>query len=672
VPLSFPATAAHSAFDLERIEVLKGPQGTLFGQNATGGAINYIAAKPTSTLQGGVDVSYGRFNEVDGEVFISGPLAENLQGRLTGRIERMDGWQQSFTRPGDKNGRKEAYMGRLQLAYQPLVSVRFLLNINGWKDEGQTQAPQYVAYLPQHTISQDPVVAAAGFAPATPRAADWTPGLPYKDNSMWQTSLRSDIDLLDAVTVTSLTSYVNFEQNMRNEGDGLALSTLDLTLNNGNVKSFSQELRVSNIGSAGTHWVIGGNYEHSHVDQYVDVYYPNSTTFHLFTGIPPGYPNLTTSYYFSKQEMKNYAVFGNIEQDFLSQFTVKGGVRYTKADRSSTNCSTDGLNAPFGIGDFFYNVIYGGAYGSYAPGNCYVFNDQAGTINGVAPNTPGEYAASLDEHNVSWRGGLDWKPDPHLLVYANIAKGYKAGSFPTVSATTFTQFLPVTQESVLAYEIGYKTNWLDHKIEFDGAVFYDDYKDKQLRSKLDAPPWGILDVLQNIPKSTIKGFELNASLRPITGLIATLAYTYLDAKIDEFVGINAAGVAADFAGTRVPFTPKHQVGFGVDYNFPLGRDLDGFVGSTVNYRSSTVSVVGGDIAPATLKSLMPNPLLIDGYTTVDLRVGVNTSDGRWRVMAFGKNVFDKFYWNNVVTAFDTVQRYAGMPATYGLDVSYHF
>lgn len=117
VPLSFPVLTRHSAFDLERIEVLKGPQGTLFGQNATGGAINYIAAKPTRTPTGGLDVGFGRFNTLTAEGYVSGPLSETLSVRVAGRAEIGDGWQTSVSRPGDRNGKQRNYMGRVLLAY---------------------------------------------------------------------------------------------------------------------------------------------------------------------------------------------------------------------------------------------------------------------------------------------------------------------------------------------------------------------------------------------------------------------------------------------------------------------------------------------------------------------------------------------------------------------------
>ena len=663
-PLSFPATAAHSSFDLERVEVLKGPQGTLFGQNATGGAINYIAAKPTKELKAGFDLSYGRFNEVDAEGFVSGPISSTLRARISGRYEYGDGWQVSNTRPNDRNGLHRMAAGRLILDFQPVETVRFELNVNGWHEGGQTLAPQYVATNPQQA-ALGPAVAAEHFSPLTPRAADWTPGLPNKDNGMVQAALRGDVDLTDSITLTSLTSYVHYKQNQREEGDGLAAVSLDLVLDRGNIKSFAQELRLSNGDKSPFRWVLGGNYEHSTVYQNAQASCPDSSTAPLF--FKTCEPN-----YYADQKMTNYAFFGNVEYDVLPTLTLKAGTRYTKSRRWADLCTRDIAATP-DVGDFFYNVILGGALGAYPRGSCYVINDQPTTVNGVAPFTPGPYAGKLDEHNVSWRVGLDWKPQPGLLLYGNVAKGYKAGSFPTVSATVFTAFLPVTQESVVSYEAGIKASLFDRKINVSAAGYYYDYSDKQIRSKRLAPPFGILDVLQNIPKSDVKGFELEIGGNPFPGLSTSVAFNYTDAKIKQFTGINAAGVVATFDGTRVPFTPKYQASFNADYRTALSGSVDGFVGGTVSYRSSTVAIIGGDFpTPTITASAVGNPFVINDYTLVDLRAGIASKDDRWRVSVYGKNVFNQYYWSNVVAAFDTIGRYAGMPGTYGVSFSFRY
>jgi outer membrane receptor protein involved in Fe transport len=662
-PLSFPVTTSHSSFDLERIEVLKGPQGTLFGQNATGGAINYIAAKPTRDFHAGIEGSYGRFSTADTEAYVSGAITDTLLARVSGRFDHIDGWQVSNTRPGDRNGKSNTYAGRLLLDFRPTDRLRFNLDVNGWRETGETQSPQYVATLPQQPNLTE-AESSQSFSPRTPRAADWTPGLPYKNNSMFQAALRSDFDVTDGVTLTSLTSYVRYTQNQRSEGDGLPAESLDIVLNLGKIHSFSQELRLSNGGNHPFRWVLGSNYEHSTVDQQIQVDCNDSSTAPLF--FPACGPNYT-----SNQKMTNYAFFGNAEYDITRMLTIKGGVRYTESRRHADLCTRDIQDTP-DVGDFFYDILLGGAFGAYRRGDCYVINDQGTTINGVAPGAPGPYAASLNEHNVSWRVGVDFKPQPGLLIYGNVSKGYKAGSFPAVSASTFTQFLPVKQESVQAYEGGIKASLFDRAVDVTAAGYYYDYKNKQLRSKTLALPFGILDILQNIPKSDVKGAELQVDARPFRGLSTSVAFSYTDAKIKKFTGINAAGVAAVFDGTRVPFTPKYQVSFNADYTTPVSEHLKAFVGGTVSYRSGTVAVVGGDIAPPTTASAVGNPELIGGYTLVDLRAGVASRDDRWRLSIYGKNVFNKYYWTNVVAAFDTIGRYAGMPGTYGVSLAFKY
>ncbi|MBR9913127.1 MAG: TonB-dependent receptor plug domain-containing protein, partial [Gammaproteobacteria bacterium] len=133
-PLPFPVMASHAAFDLERAEVLKGPQGILFGQNSTAGAINFIAAKPTDTFAAGGDISYGRFNKKEVNAYVSGPLTDTLLGRIAVTGVKADEWQKSYTR-NDENGKEDYFAARLLLHYEPSDSVRVALNVNGWSDE---------------------------------------------------------------------------------------------------------------------------------------------------------------------------------------------------------------------------------------------------------------------------------------------------------------------------------------------------------------------------------------------------------------------------------------------------------------------------------------------------------------------------------------------------------
>ncbi|MGW8202251.1 TonB-dependent receptor [Sphingomonas bisphenolicum] len=642
VPLPFPTLATLTAFDLERIEVLKGPQGTLFGQNATGGAVNFIAAKPTRKFEAGLRVGYSRFDLFEGEAFVSGPLSDRLAARIA--VKGADGgaWQRSSSRD-DENGRTRYIAGRFQLAFEPSESLRFLLNVNGWKNKSDPVAPQFIGLQPQ-LPTLDPAVAAYPLSPERPRAADWSPNTePRANNRLWQATLRADLDVADDITLTALTSYIEYRHRQTLDGDGMAPNNLDLPVNRGNIKSFSQELRLAQDGDE-LRWVIGANYGRDQVSDINTLDYSNSSAALAF-----GFGGST---YSNDQIMNNYAVFANAEYDLSPEFTVKGGARYTKAKRRASICNFDTSDTLL-AGSFFYGLskaLSGVSSGPYTRGACFALDQN----NGFAP---GRLDDELNEDNISYRVGVDYRPSPNVLLYANISRAYKAGSFPSLSASTFEQYEPVVQERVQAYEGGFKFTALDGTLQLNGAAYYYDYKNKQLRSKIIDNVFGILDNLENIPKSVVKGVELEISVRPTRGLSIGIAYAYADAEVKEYVGVNAGGEAANFAHSQVPYAPKHQIGTNVDFEFPLSGGIDMQLGASLNVRSDTVAVVGGS-------SLYE----IEDYALMDLRAGIASTDGRWLAQIWCKNIFNTYYWNNVVAGYDTVARYAGKPATYGITI----
>lgn len=645
-PLPFPTLATLTAFDLERIEVLKGPQGTLFGQNATGGAVNFIAAKPTRDFEAGFKLGYGRFNLVEGEAFASGPLADTVTARVAVKAADGGAWQRSSSR-NEANGRTRYIAGRFQLAFDPGETVRVLLNLNGWQNRSDPVAPQFIGLQPQ-LPTLDPEVEAYPISPLRPRAADWSAdSAPSANNRLWQATLRTDLDVSDSITLTSLTSYIDYRHRQTLDGDGMAPNNLDLPQNDGRIRSVSQELRLAqNDGSL--RWVLGANYGRDKVFDINTLDYSNSSASVAF-----GFGGST---YSNAQVMNNYAAFGNVEFDLSEQLTLKGGARYTKAERRASICNFDTSEALL-AGSFFYGLsgLLGGVdRGSYQRGACFALDQNSGFA-------PGRLDDSLNEDNISYRIGVDFRASSDILIYANVSRAYKAGSYPSLSASTFEQYEPVVQERVQAYEGGFKAGALDGALQINAAVYYYDYHNKQLRSKIIDQVFGILDNLQNIPKSEVKGAELEIVARPTDGLTFALAYAFTDAKVKEYVGVNAGGQAANFAGARIPYAPKHQIGANIDYEFALTDRIDIELGSSLNFRSDTVAVVGG------------SPLYeIDDYAVIDLRLAIKTSDERWRAQIWGKNVGNTYYWDNVVAGYDTVARYAGRPATYGVTLSYAY
>jgi outer membrane receptor protein involved in Fe transport len=479
-------------------------------------------------------------------------------------------------------------------------------------------------------------------APLGNRAADFTPGSArYRDNKFGQITLRSDIDLSEDIFLTSLTSYIDFKRDEAFNLDGLALQALDATRSTGSITSFNQELRLANSSSSSVRWIIGANYSRDTADESNNIEYRDSTL-SVATG---GLVDRGGSR--GDQRMTNYAVFGNVEADIIDLLTLKAGIRYTKAKREITACTydIDGRLAAF------FTALSDSSVGV---GDCVTFASSA-------QRDPGEFKGQLVEDNVSWRVGLDWKPSPDALVYANIAKGYKAGSYPVLAAATFMQFVPAKQESLIDYEIGAKIEVFDRRLYVNASGFYYKYDDKQLRTTLIDPIFGPLDVLGNIPKSSVKGVEFDITARPIDGLSVGASIVYLDAQIDRFSGINGGGTPGVYDSTRMPLTPKYQTSANLDYRFPLSEGLNASFGGNVTYRSKTNATIGNEFA-----------FELPGYTLVDLRAGIGASDDKWRVQLWGKNILNQFYRTNVVRFQDSVIAYTGYPATYGATLSVRY
>jgi iron complex outermembrane recepter protein len=653
-PLPFPTETQLTLFDIQRIEVLKGPQGTLFGNNATGGAINYIANKPTADFEAGGDVTFGRFNtgQVDG--FVSGPVSGTLLGRLAFSATEGDGWQHSQTR-NDTNGKPDEFAGRMLLDWAATDDLHFELNLNGWHNGSQPQQSQFVKFQPNF-----PTPSAAIRQPVAPddaTVADWSKQFePYGNEGLIQAALRTDYDLTDTITITSITNYVHYTRDNRPDDDGTQFTVNDITQNTGYIEDFSQELRVAGGAGSPFRWVGGLNFSSDRVWERDTVSWPQGTTATFFAGSKGNSDD-------SLQNMENYAAFAHVEYDIFDQLTLKAGVRGTEADRGTNACGAyfrgTGLD-PNGIIQSYIGGISDELTGQparpVAQNQCAMISEQPASRFQLH-----HLHEKLDENNVSWLGGLDWKPADNLLAYVNITRGYKAGGFPTLPASFDPADAPVRQEKLTDYEVGVKTQFFDRHLLVDAAAFYYTYDDKQLKSRIIDPLFGVLTALVNVPQSSIRGAELEVHERPLAGLDIGAAATYLDASVDTFVGVNQIGQVANFAGSAVPYTPKWQLSGNVNYDHPITDEWAGFVGAQVTYRSTTNSSIGS-----------PALYTIPSYAVVDLQAGVESQDGQWRAFLWGKNVFNKFYLTNVVQLEDDVVRYTGMPATYGATVSYKF
>jgi outer membrane receptor protein involved in Fe transport len=656
VPLAFPAMTAHGVgLDMERLEVLKGPQGILFGENSTGGAINYIANKPTTRPVSGADVSYGRFNTIDASVYLSGPVSDDLGARVAVRTVHADAWQHTyFSDPGDRLGKRRELEGRILLDWHPSERLTLRLNLNGWTDTGEPAAGQYFLFTQRIPGIQLPAALYNyPYAPADALAADWDPSnRPRKDEQMYD--------------VTG--------------DDGIALQNNELYKASGHIHDVFQELRVANSSSSRTRVTLGGNYEVS------SLYEDNFNEFAVSSAYYGVYPvnnrGFTRAEDHSLQEVRSATGFANLEYDLVPKLSVRGGLRYTKTRHSYTGCTGDPNSDPvagdgafatwaMALANFARTNLYGlpALYGSglnlppLQPGQCTVFQPGLlanGAVNPQAYESLGPFNGELDEHNISWKTGIDFRPTDDSLLYLNVTKGFKAGAFPEVSTSTTAQLAPVKQESVLAYEGGIKQKLLDRSMLLTGALFYYDYKNKQLKNGFNDLVFGTAYKLDNVPKSRIYGAEAALAWQALRGLTLGASVTYLGSKITgSFQGINVIGVQEDFKGSPIPFAPKWNASVTGDYTTPLPAGLLFNIGANLNSNSTTQAAIGGD-------ALTQSVTKIPSFTTLGAHLGVSSEDNRWGVQLWGENLTNKYYWNNVVQVYDTNVRYAAMPITYGV------
>ncbi len=608
-PLPFSSLTNGATLDLQRVEVLKGPQGTVFGENATGGAVNYIANKPSDHFEAGVNASYGRFNDGDITAYINGPLTSTLDARLAGRLNQSGAWQEGYgAQQGQTLGGKDFLNGRLSLLWKPTDRFKALLTLNAWQDKGWNQFGQLYGIAELSPLAPlAPAIANYPLAPHNDQAAAWNscvnnspfdpianqnlgatvkninPTVPNnppesqgpgsivqvggqptsceparKNNTYFSGTLRLDYDLGGDLTLTSLTDFQRFSRHAAIDGAGMAIQDYQ-SVQHGKITSIYQELRLSGkFGGKGS-WLIGGNYEHDDTwDQFLQTYNASTASPTLFAynanlGVDVGLP-LGPTKPTDVQTTDTYAVYAHAEYPILPTLTVLGGVRYTEEDKLGGTCGNDGGDGTWAFVSYALQAAFGSTSPLLVPpGSCGSTGPASANFN--PPNGGlGLYYTQLNQNNVSWQAGLNWTPVPGQLFYVNISKGYKGGAFPTVALATFQQSHPVVQEGLQSYEVGFKSSLLQHTLQANGAFFYYDYDNKQILGAVSDPLFGALPSLVNVPKSHVIGFELSGGYAPewFRGLTITPAISYQYTRIDTSSQNTCAPPPAQLASNGLP------------------------------------------------------------------------------------------------------------------------
>ncbi len=663
----YPYFASGPTFDLERVEVLKGPQGTLYGRNTTGGLINFITAKPTDYYEGGVSIEIGNYETVNTEGYASGPVTDDLNFRFAMRQENSgEGWQESLSRPGDKLGQKDRLAARFTLDWTPTDRLQVLLGASWWKDQSDTVAPQANALdiaRPATAIPGLTDVAQSNFEIGD---ADWDApenGKPpfEMDSRFYSLSGRVNYDLSDSLSLVSLTGYNNVKRKDFNDLDGTSFELLAYE-SNGNIESFSQEFRL--VGSTDKlDYLIGVFYAQDKVSDDQIGYYDENSTVRLLRAVGAtvpqtdytaeqvagGFANFRNS---TDQDNESASILANAEWAFADKWTLVGGIRYTEDKIRFAGCSRDfnGNTIPV------WNTAVAALAGSNTnvqPNECLTYSADF-SENVLAQPT-------LDENNVSGRVGLNFELNSETLLYASVARGFKSGAFPVLPANVETQFSPAVQEEVTAYEAGIKAGLFNGLAQANFSGYYYDYKDKQIYGDVQDIIFTTLPRIVNVPKSRVWGMETELAVNPTDHLRLQTGVSYVNTEVTEFIGINRLGQEADFSGLEFPNSPKWHINGQVQYDRPITDKLGFNAVLSASYQSKAQGSIGNE-----------TDFKIDDYAILNGVIGIHTLDDSWSVDLYARNLLEENYWTNVDTIIDTIFRVPGAPRTYGVRLSYAY
>ncbi len=680
-------------FDIERVEVLKGPQGDLYGRNTTAGQINFISRKPTKDFQAGINLSYGSYETVDFEGYISGPLSDRVQGRIAARaIQSGKGWQESLT-TSDTLGEQDISAVRGLLDFQMSDSATLELNVHYIKDRSDNQAPAAfngeeigqptVAFAPHNPLqdyTSDLVTLTSTppwFAGHDATEADWSNSYtsaitgttwnirPQRDNETKGASARLSWDF-NGMNLVSLTGYDTFDRVEAFEGDGG--SFIDTSnINTTSVDVFSEELRLSGKTDR-LLWIAGLYYSNDDLEEKYHFLMPDSV--YGNASIPWGVApfnlapilELDTNY---KQNSDSKAVFGHVEWSMTDSWKLTAGLRYTDESRDWTGCTFSASDNSLGN---FENTLFGS---TLQAGDCGTIDDDPNSPTYIfnvigTPDVNDAFHVFTDSINTKkWMGkiGVDYRPGADSLLYATISHGFKSGGFNGAASNTTQQLEPYGPEQLTAYEIGAKLTLLQHRMQLNTAVFYYDYRDKQ---EADAAVTfvGNISGLTNVPKSRIQGAEFDWEWTPVIGLNVGAAATYLDTEVlewqatDPFASVWPDVVTYDASGTELPQAPKWSYNAYASYQWPVSSSLYLQLGADFSHTGTTS---GGANAFAFATA---------AYTLVNARIELGDASGKWSAQLWGRNLTDEYYYPSAFVANGPFVRMVGLPRTVGVSLSY--
>jgi iron complex outermembrane recepter protein len=628
-----PAILGFQLFDIDRVEILKGPQGTLYGRNTTAGTVNFVSRKPGSETEGYVNLSYGRFDQTRIEAAFGGMISDNLSGRIAGVYDYSDGWIKNRL-TGDNEGGADKFALRGLLSWDVSEDLRVLFNLHGGVNNSETG--QY-----KHVVNG---TACPGVI--NPNPGNCTDLAGYSDPDLdpfsgeYNFTGNYDVDMiggsvtinwdLPGFSVISITSYDELDQFYVDDADASPFRSIDQIYDE-SFDQFSQEIRLVSNNNSNLSWIAG-------------IYYANEdNSFFRDADLADAFGGGSELLFYvhADQATESAAGFGHLEWQFTESLKLTLGGRYTWEKKEF---------------DFLNNFSFGTA------GDLVAVPPRE-TRNGPIPRTDlrGE---SESWNDFSGKVAIDWTPVDDLLLYFSFSKGFKSGGYPAGLTLTPDRVLAFDPEEVLSYEVGFKSSLVDGRVRFNGAIFYYDYSDKQENAFITAPGTGAtipIQVLTNAGQVEVLGVELDLQWLVTERLDLVAGLGYLDTEIKEFVDNRiTSGTASSIVGNEIPNAPAFSFNGRAKYTLPVNG--------------------GGLVAVMTDFSFQDNThfqlsnrsdLAESGYWVVNGRAQYSSPDGSWNAALWVKNLLDEEY---LVDAQDFDAGYNlfnyGAPRSYGLSVGY--
>jgi iron complex outermembrane receptor protein len=632
-----PATAAFDFTDIERVEVLRGPQGTLFGKNTTAGAINIVSKKPSFDFGAEAELSYGSRDFVQAKAAVTGPIAGDvLAFRLSGSVTRQDGYIRNITRDEMQNDiHNDAIRG--QLLYQPTpdFSLRLIGDWSNFKNNCCGQV--HVRVAPTLKPAAQQYAALAANAPGGPYAPpSFNPYDRVTDNDAplgvdtqeggasataeWRTS---------GVVLTSISAWRFWKWDAANDRDYTGLHIQTTQHIPSRQDQYSQEFRIGSADPGRIEYVAGLYYfQQKIVGRPISIYGPLATYWLL-----PGRPaNLLDGYQTDGHtdfRTQSYGIFGEVTWRPVERLAITGGIRYTYEEK-------DGV----------YDVrAFGGLTEGLTPA---LVSDKNSILRSQS------YSAHLGDGSASGRVNIAYDLTDGVMAYASAAKGQKSGGINMSGLPVYPAGVPgqasgapilstvtVRPEKNTTYEVGLKTNWMDGAVTFNIDAYYTRVKDFQANVVDSAAVIALRSYLANIPKVTVKGIEFDAAARVGDYLTLRAAGAYSDGVYTDYpagpcpIERTGTGTAAcNLTGQRMPGLPKWAGSAGGELHAPIAiGGGEAFLRADAITRTKISDASGSAYT------------IIKGYTLVNGAVGYRTP--RWELAVFARNLFDKDYMQNL-------------------------